>query len=98
MIISEVEDKNPHGQFGKTPLHVAAENGNLAIFKMIMDVIKDKNPMDQDKLTPLHLAAENGHEQICRQIMNAVLDKNPTVCNKGIAKGIANFDNHKFSG
>ena len=71
--MDEVEDKNPKGQFGKTPLHVAAENGNLPIVRMIMDQIKDKNPLDQDEVTPLHLAAENGHRNICKLIMDAVI-------------------------
>ena len=51
---------------GTTPLHDAAENGNIQICQLIMKNAKDKNPKDNNGKTPFHLAAENGHMELCR--------------------------------
>jgi len=80
-IIEEVEDKNPAGEYGQTPLHEAAKRGHFDIFRLIMENVQDKNPGSFDGgstcSTPLHWAAQEGHFEICRLIMQNVQDKNP---------------------
>ena len=60
-----------------TPLHIAAANGSLAIFKMIMEKNQDKNPKSSDGWTPLHIAAMNGRWDFCKLIIDSVPEKNP---------------------
>ena len=69
-----------------TPLHVAAKNGHLAAYELIMENVKDKNPhcrfygrtMDhQSLITPLHLAAAEGHLKMYKLIFHNVKDFRP---------------------
>ena len=51
-------DVNPRCEDGKTPLHIAAENGNLGICQLILRNMSTemlKNPRNTSKTTPLHL-------------------------------------------
>ena len=48
----------------KTPLHWAAENGNLALCKLIVTNVEEKNPQDIYQNTPLHYAAKSGHLEV----------------------------------
>ena len=48
----------------RTPLHYAAQFGNLDIAKTITNHITDRNPKDIHGYTPLHSAASNGHLEI----------------------------------
>ena len=74
-----------------SPLHVAAENGYLNAYCLIMENIKDKNPSriyskpvfienthKSKRTTPLHLAAMNGHFNICESILENIEGKIPT--------------------
>ena len=71
-----------------TPLHVAADNGDLRSYHLIMENVTDKNPSNHHykypmkegmsrKTTPLHLAARNGDFNLFKLIFNNVDDKNP---------------------
>ena len=62
---------------GTTPLHLAAESGQLAIFEYIFQKIEVKCPETNEGITPFHLAAKNGHFAICELIIT-----NPHVTNK----------------
>ena len=68
------EDKNPRckGWCRRTPLHEAAFQGDLAVFKYIADQANNKNPADQVGRTPLHNAAMHGHIQIVKCIMDLI--------------------------
>ena len=67
MILDEQvgEDKNPKSKTGFTPLHYAALNGHVEIYKMIIEVAKDKNPKDVNGSTPSQLAANCGIQKFC---------------------------------
>ena len=74
-------------KWGRTPLHYAAKNGNLAAYQLIMENVKDKNPLLLyrtefyiEKQSPLHLAVRNGHFSICKLIMRRVNNKNSMNC------------------
>ena len=61
------DPNSPHGQYGRTPLHCAAEFGHLSIVKYLIDE-QGFNPscLDENKLTPLHCAAMRGHVEIVK--------------------------------
>ena len=70
-----------------TPLHTAADNGDLKSYHLIMENVEDKNPSIHykhnmkggicGKTTPLHLAARNGDFNVFKLIFDNVDDKNP---------------------
>jgi ankyrin repeat protein len=66
---------------GLSPLHIAAIQGNLAVFMELIkckpDVTATNNQGDQ----PIHLAAERGHFDIVVQLLNMGLD--PKAANHG---------------
>ena len=64
MLASYAKDKNPPDNVRKTPLHWAAENGNLALCKLIVNNVEEKNPQDIYQNTPLHYAATSGHLEV----------------------------------
>ena len=58
--MDNVSDKNPgRNSDGWTPLHTAAENGNVELCRVIIANVSDKNPIAgwSDK-TPLYLACK----------------------------------------
>ena len=71
-IVNPREENN-----GTTPLHLAAESGQLAIVDYIFQRIEVKCPETNEGITPFHLAAKNGHFAICELIIT-----NPNVTNK----------------
>ena len=70
-----------------TPLHTAADNGDLKSYHLIMENVADKNPSIHykynmkrgilGKTTPLHMAARNGDFNVFKLIFDNVNDKNP---------------------
>jgi ankyrin repeat protein len=68
-----------------TPLHFAAQTGNLEICKFLSENLQhtNANPRTNTGITPLHLAAKNGHLEIYKFICETVWRKNP-VMDKGI--------------
>ena len=53
-------DKNPKDRDDLTPLHLAAENGHIAICEFILNNVVYKNPHNKTGWTPLHWAAGKG--------------------------------------
>ena len=78
MIMDEIQDKNPGDGAGATPLHVAAEEGHLEAFEMIMNKAgSDINPSGNEGWTPLHAAAKCGEREMCKFIADKIENKNP---------------------
>ena len=68
-------DKNPPCNPGcgrRTPLHEAAFQGDLEVFKYIANQANNKNPVDEDGKTPLHNAVTHRHIQIVKCIMDLI--------------------------
>ena len=76
-VFGRIAENNQIDDRGKTPLHIAAEMGNLQVCHFIIENIEDKNPKTNNGVTPFHLAARDSHFQICEFIMENVKDKNP---------------------
>ena len=80
-----VEDKNPKDKSGLTPLHRAAFDGFLEIFKLIFENVEEKSPRDSGEgFTPLHYAAMYGHLEICKCIISKVEDKDLAINSKSV--------------
>ena len=68
---------------GNTPLHIAAENGQLSFCQLIIPYLTDKNPRGYingrfDRRSPLDLAALNGHLDVFKLFFeNNDDEKNP---------------------
>ena len=79
-VVAEFYSSSPKNKIcivKSSPMHIAAERGNLALCRHIVGRIEDKNPKDLFGQTPLHWAAEQGHYQVCKLILENVSDKNP---------------------
>jgi ankyrin repeat protein len=60
----------------KTPLHLAAERGDLRIVQKILEKSPEVTELqDTKKQTPLHLAAMNGHSDVVNAIFDAIKDE-----------------------
>ena len=56
-----LKEKNPKNSKGVTPLHVAAEHGQLDVCKFLCSNLQEKNPKDDNGKTPLNNACSNEH-------------------------------------
>ena len=62
---------------GKSPLYIAAENGDIETIKFLAPLAKNPNASDKSGITPIHNAAHNGHTEIVKFL--APLTENPNV-------------------
>ena len=64
-------------------LFLAAWQGHLEVYEILMGRLRDKNPgilsqVNKERCrTPLHYAANNGHFGVCKLIIENTSDKNP---------------------
>lgn len=65
---------------GETPLHCAAANGNLSVFKILSKNSKDINPRTKHGSTPLHEACFNGHRLIFKYLISKVMQEIINCC------------------
>ena len=52
-----------------SPLHIAAQSGNLAAIEVLSKHGAELNAMNSNLRTPLHLAAFNGHYQVLEALL-----------------------------
>ena len=62
--MDNLTDKNPANKYGFTPLHDAAEKGQLEVCKWYLENIYEIYPEDDDGLTPYRVAEMMGMEEI----------------------------------
>ena len=79
--IMSVQPENPRNNDGFTPLHYAADEGCLDIYKVIAERLDDKYPLADDGHLPIHYAALFGHYEICKFIIENGGDPNPALNN-----------------
>lgn len=63
---SSFVDKKDH--HGRTALHIAAYNGNLAITKLLLKFGASPKAVAQDSTTALHFAAQNGNAELIKEL------------------------------
>ncbi|CAG2110484.1 unnamed protein product, partial [Medioppia subpectinata] len=70
----------------QTPLHLAAENGQLEVCNTLLTMKADVNATDNHSQTPLHLAAEHDHSEVLKLFLKhnperlSVPNKNGYTC------------------
>jgi ankyrin repeat protein len=70
-------DDRAHNVFKTTALHKAAQNGHLAIVRLLLDRGADPDIRDEgDNATPMHFAAESGHLDIVKLLVERGADVN----------------------
>ena len=62
---------------GITPLHIAAAEGNVLLYYMILEHAQNQDPIDDMGFRPIILAVGNGHIEMTKAIMRKSEDKNP---------------------
>ena len=91
------DDKNPKDKYGWTPLHLAAEKGDIKMYILIAGMVEDRNPkagLKADLWTPLHCAAKNGHFKMVELICSVVMEINPKDKNEKTPHNIAQIQGH----
>ena len=73
-----MNDKNPADKNGNTPLHLACENGNLDICRLLLNSVKEAsgaaaNPANFDGVTPLQIADQSGDVELTELLTSAVV-------------------------
>ncbi|TRM55662.1 ankyrin repeat-containing domain protein, partial [Schizophyllum amplum] len=53
-----------------TPLHLAAEHGDLELVRLFIDRHVDTRTRSGDGYEPLHFAAKGGHIAVCRLLLD----------------------------
>jgi ankyrin repeat protein len=76
-IIKRGADINTRNEFGRTPILIAVDNGNLAVVRALIKQRADVNiPDTQYHITPIHVAANKGHLDIIRALIEYGADFN----------------------
>lgn len=65
---------------GKTPLHIAAENGHINCVDLLIRVGANLDLRDNELRTALHNAIENGHTDVALLLIRSGADINLTDC------------------
>jgi ankyrin repeat protein len=68
-------DVNAKGEYGRTPLHLAAR-GHKEIVELLIVEGADVNAKDKNGFTPLHWAAYDGHKEIAELLIDNGADVN----------------------
>lgn len=70
---------NDVDQFGQTPLHIAAFEGQVSISNLLISKGASISTQDKNGWTPLHSAASAGHLSICEKLLQLGAEPNAQV-------------------
>merc|ERR1712020_786704 len=72
MLLKSGADTNLALSDGKTPLHISAESGTIAVFRHLLT--NGADPWKQDKVgeTALHKACRNAHHPLIKELLTHV--------------------------
>ncbi|RWS27838.1 ion channel nompc-like protein [Leptotrombidium deliense] len=75
-IKSERSLKDPSGDYGITPLHLASQNGHESVVRLLMNStgVQVDAPTQVHGTIPLHLAAQGGHMLVAGLLINRSAD------------------------
>jgi ankyrin repeat protein len=92
LLLEQKADVNERDRFGLTPLHIAADLGDIAKGRLLLDFKADVNAETEDGATPLFFAMVRGHPDFCRFLREhgARLDMH-TACGLGLRHEVAAF-------
>ena len=86
-IVEKQGDKSPRTNNGRTPLHYAAENGQLNVVKFFLKNLDLKEPMeDNNRRTPMNLSIINKHSEVQKAFLEA-FKKHEKVKKEGVVYG-----------
>ena len=71
--MTSTTNPNVADNFGKSPIHFAAQNGHLEIVRLLMKTSNNPNAPDNSGMTPENLAMQNGHHDIVRLFRNLAI-------------------------
>jgi ankyrin repeat protein len=77
---SGLHSKDKHGN---TPLHIAAQQGNLKVMQLLLDNNAVINKADKQGRTPLYVAAQNGQLSAIKMLLDSNADVNEA-SNEGV--------------
>ena len=66
---NECGDVSRHRLYRKSPLHIAASNGNVALIKMLVDNGANKDLISFTGGTPLHIAVKNSDQTVVQLLL-----------------------------
>ncbi|XP_067650441.1 ankyrin repeat domain-containing protein 50-like isoform X1 [Haliotis asinina] len=70
ILSQDVVDTNSRGQFGRTPLMIAAEKGYRVVFDLLVDRGGDVSVVDDDGNNILHVACIGGHLEMVKYVLS----------------------------
>jgi len=65
LLLEHKADVNKHDEYGLSPLHVAADRGDIAKGRLLLDFKANVNAETPDGATPLFFAMAQGHRDFC---------------------------------
>jgi hypothetical protein len=68
-LLARGADVNAVDMLGRTPLHVAARSGNLALVKLLLTFNPDVGKQPKGYWSPLHRAVQDNHTEIARLLL-----------------------------
>lgn len=74
LLLASKADVNARAEYRQTPLHFAAERGNMVAVKLLIERGADVNAQQRDRKTPLHLAASNGYVEVVKMLVENKAD------------------------
>jgi ankyrin repeat protein len=69
LLLEHEADANAQDGWGLTPLHVAADRGDIAKARLLLDSKADVNAETEDGATPLFFAMVQGHRDFCQFLL-----------------------------